>query len=76
MEEHPAADQEWFATSNTLVLLETANQQELGGLLRKAKEDGVDASAFHEPDLDDELTAIALGPQARALVRRLPLAFR
>lgn len=31
---------------------------------------------FREPDLENSLTAIALGPEARCLVKKLPLAFR
>jgi hypothetical protein len=35
---------------------------------------GLRVAAFHEPDLDDALTALALEPAASRLVSRLPLA--
>lgn len=57
------------------MLLEVESQDALQQLAQKAKEDGVPVSSFLEPDLGDELTAIALGPSGRQLVRRLPLAF-
>lgn len=31
------------------------------------------AYAFHEPDRDDEMTALAVGPEARKLLSSLPL---
>lgn len=45
--------------------------------LRITKPDGTlyRYTAFHEPDLDGALTAIALEPDAHPLVRKLPLAF-
>ena len=33
-------------------------------------------TTFQEPDLGGSTTAIALGPEARCLVKKLPLAFR
>lgn len=73
-EEHPAVDREWFTSSNTLVCLETRTEEELRLLLGQARGEGVAVSEFLEPDLDNALTAIALGPEGRRLVRRLPLA--
>ena len=29
--------------------------------------------AFHEPDIDDELTAVAAGPECRRVLSSLPL---
>lgn len=67
-------DREWFTKSNTLVCLETKTEDELRLLLAQARGEGIAASEFLEPDLDKALTAIALGPDGRHLVRRLPLA--
>ena len=73
--EHPDLDACWFAQSNTLVLLEVADEPALEALAVRARAAAVPISAFHEPDLDGALTAVALGPSARRLVRRLPLAY-
>lgn len=74
VEEHPAVDREWFTTSNTLVCLEAKTQDELHALVSKARSQGIPVSEFVEPDLDDALTAVAIGPSGKQLVRRLPLA--
>lgn len=74
-EEHPAVDREWFTKSNTLVCLETANEEELRALVRDAHGEGIALSEFLEPDLDNALTAVAFAPQAKSLMRRLPLAY-
>ena len=48
----------------------------LFALAALAKQLGFRYAIFREPDLENSLTAIALGPEARCLVRKLPLAFR
>jgi peptidyl-tRNA hydrolase len=73
--EHPDVDSLWFERSNTLVLLEVSDEATLVDLARQARDRGVPAAMFREPDLGDVPTALALGPDARHLVRRLPLAF-
>jgi len=76
MEDHPDTYRIWFKASNYLAVLAAQNEDELKGLLAQARDRGLSCSAFHEPDRDDELTAIALGPgtSAKRLTRRLPLA--
>jgi siroheme synthase (precorrin-2 oxidase/ferrochelatase) len=74
-EEHPTVDREWFTTSNTLVLLETVNEEELRRVVSSVRAEGIPVSEFLEPDLGDALTAIAVSPRGRHLLRRLPLAF-
>ena len=64
----------WHATSNTLAFLTVANERALGVLLEKALVRGLPAAAFYEPDMDNEMTAIALGPAAKGLCSGLPLA--
>jgi hypothetical protein len=46
----------------------------LGWLYSDAATAGLRAASFHEPDLGGALTAVALEPAARYLVRRLPTA--
>ena len=74
-DEHPALERSWFRTSNRLVLVGIEGEPALRCLLAQARDAGVCASAFVEPDLDDALTSIALQPGAKAsrLCRRLPL---
>ena len=71
---HPEADAHWFRTSNTLVLLAVADEQALGELAARAGDRGIPCAPFREPDQANELTAIALGHEARRLCARLPLA--
>lgn len=73
--EHPREDALWFETSNTLVLLHVEGEPQLRSLLADARFFDVPCSAFNEPDLGDQLTAVAIGPckAAQRLTRRLPM---
>lgn len=64
----------WFNRSNTLVLLEVPDERSLVELADEARSLGLPVSLFREPDIDNAPTALALGPDGRTLVRRLPLA--
>jgi peptidyl-tRNA hydrolase len=75
VEKHRDEDRAWFEASNTLVLLETENEGTLSKLASEAIASKVPAAEFREPDLNDSLTAIAIGPSGRKLVRELRLAF-
>lgn len=77
-QEYPGIVQEWYTTSNHLCLLSVENEQRLQDLYDQALEGYVQAASFYEPDLNDELTAIALAPseEARILVRDLRLALQ
>lgn len=76
--EHFDVQNEWFFKSNYLVLLSTDNEQSLKQLLVKAQIKGIKCSAFTEPDLDNQLTAVAFEPceDTYKLVSSLPLAFK
>lgn len=75
-EEWPDVDREWFAKSNTIVILNIDHEQALDQLKWLAEDKALCVSAFYEPDLGDSLTAIAIGPdpQARELCSELDLA--
>jgi peptidyl-tRNA hydrolase len=75
-EEHPKTDERWYSESNNLVVLEVNNKEELAKLAYDATVLGIDVSLFKEPDLDDELTAIALAPEAKGLLSNLRLALK
>jgi len=61
--EHPDRDLEWFRDSNYLALLSVEDERELMRLLVQAKDLGLRASAFREPDVGGAITAIAIEPQ-------------
>jgi peptidyl-tRNA hydrolase len=73
VDQYPTLDKEWHEESKTLVLLSVPTLSDLDGLAEAAKTAGVPAALNFEPDLGGELTSIALGPQAKKLVRPLPL---
>jgi peptidyl-tRNA hydrolase len=73
---HPEKDKLWYEMSNTLALLEVNDEPALEKLLEKALWRGVAVSSFREPDRQNELTALALGPEGRRLCQGLPLALR
>ena len=71
---HPRLTAAWHAASNTLVILVVPDELALGWLEQDATAAGLRVAPFHEPDLGDALTAVAIEPAAGRLLRRLPLA--
>jgi hypothetical protein len=57
-----------------LAVLAARDEIDLVWLVSDAVQLLIPYTSFHEPDLDDALTAVALGPQAARLCRRFPLA--
>lgn len=74
VELHPEIDRAWYKQSNTLAFLVVADEPALGVLLQKAANRNCPVAPFHEPDRNNEMTAIALGPAARNLCSGLRLA--
>lgn len=76
--EHFDVQNEWYSKSNHLVLLSCENEESLKKLLLKSNIKGIKCSAFTEPDMDNQLTAIAFEPGENTckLVSSLPLAFK
>lgn len=68
---YPEVDQDWFAISNNIVILE---YDDLNGLTERLERHGLALARFHEPDRNDELTAICVEPRARRRVSDLKLA--
>jgi peptidyl-tRNA hydrolase len=75
MYEHPEQSTNWYNISKYLVFLTVKNQKELIELSNKLSWRGVLFSEFHEPDLNNELTAIAIEPSSKSckLVSSMPL---
>jgi len=74
--EHPELDAAWYRDSNNLVCLQIADEQALRRLHERAVESNVAVSLFHEPDYNDEATALTIEPRGARLVRSLPLTLR
>lgn len=76
--EHPEFAQIWYQKSNYLGFLSVANEEELKLLIEKASEKGIKFSVFREPDIDNQITAIALEPSSasKKLCSRLRLAMK
>lgn len=66
----------WHEQSNTLALLSVASEAELDALAQAAERKRIPCSRFHEPDRNNELTAIALGERGKSLVAKLPLTLK
>lgn len=77
-EEHPELDQEWFRASNYLAVLAAQDEKHLYDLVDKAHKNQVNIAVFREPDLGNQVTAVAFEPSSRSqkLLRDLPLALK
>ncbi len=74
IDDHPEEERSWHHDSNNLVVLQVPSEEALEDLCASIYYEDIPVSCFREPDLDDELTAIAAGPAAKRLLRELPLA--
>lgn len=76
--EHPQTYQDWITNSNYLGFLSVANEAQLHELLLKCQSRDIKVSVFTEPDINNQITAIALQPcdEARRLVSSIPRAMR
>jgi hypothetical protein len=76
--EHPDIHQEWYKNSNYLGLLSVENEMELQRLIDKATALDIRFSVFREPDIDNQITAIALAPhpKSKKLCSNLRLALK
>lgn len=76
--EHPQISKEWNTYSKYLIFLSVENENELKFLLQKAQIRNIVYSTFNEPDIGNQLTAIALEPSeiSYKLTSGLPLALK
>jgi peptidyl-tRNA hydrolase len=74
----PTLNSEWQERSNFLGLLSVKDEVELRQLARKAEQQSLAVAVFCEPDIDWEITAIAIeaGSKSRRLCKTLPLALK
>ena len=73
--EYPVESREWQTTSNYLALLTVADEYQLDKLIQKAELLGIKHTIFREPDLGNEMTAVAFEPsdKSRKLTSACPL---
>jgi hypothetical protein len=76
--EYPEISKIWFNLSNYLAFLSSPDERGLQALLDKFQKKGLKVSAFYEPDIGNQLTAIALEPGeiSRKITSHLPLALK
>ncbi len=75
-QKHPELTTEWLENSQYLVIVSVPSEDHLIAKSLHAKKLGITHEVWREPDLNDEVTAIALEPSAasRRLCANLPLA--
>lgn len=60
----------------TLVFLSVPDEEQLNLIMAKLGLYDIETVPFHEPDLDNSLTAFAVGEEAEKRLSKLPLALR
>ena len=76
--DHKEIHKAWFEQSNFLGWLSAKDEGELFELLAKASRKQIKFSIWREPDVDNEITAIAFEPgeASMELCKKLPLALK
>lgn len=78
IEQHKEIENNWYNSSNHIVILATRDELELYHLIDRLNLDNIKYSTFKEPDFNHSLTAIAIEPGMRSvnLCKNLPLALK
>jgi hypothetical protein len=76
--EHPEFAQHWYSKSNYLGFLSVSNELELNQLIQKLENSDIKFSVFREPDIESQITAIAIAPgnKSKKLCSNLKLALK
>lgn len=71
----PTEAKSWHTNSNYLAFLTVKDEEALIDLISRASLRGITFSIFREPDLDNQITAVAFEPSeaSRKLTSSLPL---
>lgn len=64
--EHSELAKNWYHNSNYLIFLSVENEEELNKLIKKANSKDIVISIFREPDIGNQITAIALEPSIKS----------
>lgn len=76
--EFPKIAKQWHNESNYLAMLSTEDESSLIYIIEKCHERGLSVSVFREPDIGNQITAIAIEPSSRTkkICGSLPLALK
>ena len=76
--EFPEVTKDWNTQSNYLACLSTEDEASLFILISKLKARGIKHTVFREPDIDNQVTAVAIAPGeiSRKLTSNYPLALK
>jgi len=76
--QHPDISKKWNTQSNYLIILSVENEEQLLLYLEKIRYRGIKHTVFREPDIGNQITAIAIEPgeNSRKLTSKLPLALK
>ena len=76
--DHPEIAKSWHDWSKYLVYVSARDEQHLKDLIFKSEIRNISTSIFTEPDIDDQITAVAFEPSIAStkLLSNLPLAFK
>ena len=76
--DYPSIATKWNSESKYLVMLSVQDKDSLLNFLEKIRAKNINVSVFVEPDIGNEITAIALEPtdKARRLCSNIPLMFK
>lgn len=76
--DHPDIFRQWKSESNSIITLSTKDEASLIDLYSRLKEKTSFITAFREPDIQDQMTAICLYATVdiRKMLSNLPLALR
>lgn len=76
--EHRPIASQWLEESNYLIVLSVPNESALLSLAEKAGTLNIPVTVFREPDIGNEMTAIAVAPSrtTESMLSQLPLALR
>jgi peptidyl-tRNA hydrolase len=72
---YPVDFHDWYNVSNTIAVLRVPTMLDLAKLCDRAEFEGCRKAEFHEPDLNNELTAVAFEPseKSRLFLKHLEL---
>lgn len=76
--EFPEVTKDWNTQSNYLACLAAKDEASLFTLISKLEAKGIQHTVFREPDIDNQVTAVAIAPgeTSRKLTSNYPLALR
>ena len=76
--QHPEIAKHWHINSKYLVYLSAKDESHLQSIINKLSEKGIKHSVFREPDIDNQLTAVAIEPHIdlKRITSSLPLALK